>query len=117
MYKPSGGKNPTWFSTISDSDFFPPFQETLEFLDRIGLGGSPQVLVNGVPMSHSDLTADTFEEAAVTAIMQATPELQRAVYNVSRAPPVVWSLCQAILPVMQLLCQAVLCYETDKVWH
>ena len=58
-------------------------QEAAEYYQRTGLGPIPQVLMNGVPMKPSDIEGDEFEEAVVTAILKYTPELQKAVYNVS----------------------------------
>ncbi|ELU12397.1 hypothetical protein CAPTEDRAFT_227323 [Capitella teleta] len=56
-------------------------KESVEFFKRTGLTSAPQVLINGVPMKASELTADEFEEAAVTAILKATPDLQKATHS------------------------------------
>ena len=58
-------------------------QEASAFFARTGLGEVPQVLLNGVPLQRADLDPDNFEEAVVGQILKMTPELQRAVYNVS----------------------------------
>lgn len=60
------------------------YKESAEAFVRMGLGELPQVLINGVPMKPDELQADAFEEAIVSNIMTLTPELQKAVYNVSQ---------------------------------
>ena len=49
---------------------------------RTGLGESPQVLLNGVPMKGDEISADSFEEAVVSQILRLTPQLQKDVYHV-----------------------------------
>lgn len=61
----------------------PLIQAGVELLKRTGLADQPQVLLNGVPMTPEELDPDVFEESIVTSILEATPNLQRAVYNVS----------------------------------
>ncbi len=58
-------------------------QQSMRFYEMTGLGKLPQVLVNGVPMKKDELDADSFEEAVVSGILKSTPDLQKAVYNVS----------------------------------
>ena len=48
---------------------------------NVECSGLSQVLVNGMPLAESDLDVETFEESIVSAIMKATPEIQKAVYN------------------------------------
>lgn len=50
---------------------------------RTGLAHLPQVLMNGQPLKQEELAQENFEEAVVGSIMKATPDIQRAVYNVS----------------------------------
>jgi UDP-glucose:glycoprotein glucosyltransferase len=57
-------------------------QEAVDYYKRTGLGSLPQVLMNGVPLKKEDLTGDSFEEAVVGSIMKATPDIQKAVYDV-----------------------------------
>lgn len=52
-----------------------------DFLARAGLSDFPQVLLNGKPFKKSDLTADDFEEAVISEVMQATPDIQQNVYQ------------------------------------
>ena len=58
------------------------FQSASAYFKKTGLGKIPQVLLNGIPLSEEDLGADSFEEAVVTHILHATPEIQKAIYNV-----------------------------------
>ena len=59
------------------------FQESFEHFSSLGLGDLPQVLVNGVPLKQEELDSENFEEALVSGISGMTPQLQKAVYNVS----------------------------------
>ncbi|XP_074657528.1 UDP-glucose:glycoprotein glucosyltransferase 1-like isoform X2 [Tubulanus polymorphus] len=56
-------------------------KEAAEFFKKLGLGNVPQVLLNGAPLKKEEVTGDSFEEAVVNAIMQRTPEIQKAIYN------------------------------------
>ena len=47
------------------------------------MGKAPQVLINGVPLRSDDLRPDNIEEAVVTGILKNTPDIQKAIYNVS----------------------------------
>ncbi len=49
----------------------------------MGIGDSPQVLINGVPMKPEEMEADNFEESVVSQILRLTPALQKDVYHVS----------------------------------
>lgn len=54
-------------------------QAGVEFLVKSALKSTPKVLLNGVPLDDNGLTADKIEETIITAIMKATPKLQRAI--------------------------------------
>ncbi|XP_022095271.1 UDP-glucose:glycoprotein glucosyltransferase 1-like isoform X2 [Acanthaster planci] len=56
-------------------------QDGKAYFERTGLGSLPQVMMNGVPFTSKQLQPDEFEESVVTAILMATPDLQRAVYR------------------------------------
>ncbi len=56
-------------------------QDGKTYFDRTGLGSLPQVLMNGVPFSSKQLQPEEFEESVVTAVLTATPDIQRAVYR------------------------------------
>ncbi|GAB0089717.1 UDP-glucose:glycoprotein glucosyltransferase [Sergentomyia squamirostris] len=64
-----------------DSDYDYGRQLSMEFVQRLGSTASPVVLVNGVPLPKTALTADDFEEALLTEIMSQTPAIQKAVYK------------------------------------
>lgn len=64
-----------------DSSFDYGTQVAVDFLDRIGTKESPQALLNGVPLPSTTLSADEFEEAVLTEIIQQTPIIQKAVYR------------------------------------
>lgn len=64
-----------------DSDYDYGRQLSQEFVDRLGNRDSPSVLINGVPISDSQLTNDDFEEAVLQEIVQQTPVMQKAVYK------------------------------------
>lgn len=64
-----------------DSDFDYGRQLSQEFVERLGNRNSPTVLLNGVPISESLLTADDFEEAVLQEVVQQTPVMQKAVYK------------------------------------
>lgn len=51
-----------------------------EFISSSGLGTTPQVLVNGVPLETSQL-GETFEEAVVIEVLKQTEVIQQAVYK------------------------------------
>ena len=57
-------------------------QEGAEFLQQIGVGLVPQVLINGVPMKQVDVLGESFEEAIVTTILRMTSDLQSYVTQV-----------------------------------
>lgn len=65
----------------SDSDYNTGLKLSTEFVDKSGLRNMPQVLLNGVPLPEKSLTADDFEEAVLSEIMNQTPALQKAVYK------------------------------------
>jgi UDP-glucose:glycoprotein glucosyltransferase len=54
---------------------------SMDYYYKIGLKKLPQVLVNGFPLSSSEIEPDVFEESIITKIMQLTPEIQMAVYK------------------------------------
>ncbi|XP_038051139.1 UDP-glucose:glycoprotein glucosyltransferase 1-like isoform X2 [Patiria miniata] len=56
-------------------------QDGKTYFEKTGLGSLPQVMMNGVPFTPKQLQPDEFEESVVTAILVATPDLQRAVYR------------------------------------
>lgn len=64
-----------------DSDYDYGRQIAGEFLERLGVAATPQVLMNGVPLQQSLLNVDDFEETILTEILQQTHTLQKAVYN------------------------------------
>ncbi|KAJ8309822.1 hypothetical protein KUTeg_011687 [Tegillarca granosa] len=41
----------------------------------------PQVLMNGIPFKRESLNENGFEEAVVTGILDATPDIQKAIYH------------------------------------
>lgn len=53
----------------------------MEYYNKIGLKTLPQVILNGFPMSESEIEADVFEESIITKIMHLTQEIQMAVYK------------------------------------
>lgn len=64
-----------------DSDYDYGRQIAGEFLERLGVATTPQVLMNGVPLQQVLLNTDEFEETILTEILQQTHALQKAVYN------------------------------------
>lgn len=64
-----------------DSDYDYGRQIAGEFLERLGVETTPQVLMNGVPLQQVLLNTDEFEETILTEILQQTHALQKAVYN------------------------------------
>lgn len=64
-----------------DSDYDYGRQIAGEFLERLGVETTPQVLMNGVPLQQVLLNTDEFEETILTEIIQQTHALQKAVYN------------------------------------
>lgn len=63
----------------TDSDYDKGRQAGSKFLNDSGLGKAPKVLLNGIPLDDSGITADHFEETVINEIMKLTPKLQRAV--------------------------------------
>ena len=53
----------------------------MEYYKKIGLRNLPQVLINGFPLSETELEGDTFEESIIMKMMQLTQEIQMAVYK------------------------------------
>ncbi|KAK9504391.1 hypothetical protein O3M35_010731 [Rhynocoris fuscipes] len=64
-----------------DSDYNTGLKLSSEFVEKSGLRNMPQVLLNGVPLPEKSLTAEDFEEAVLSEIMNQTPALQKAVYK------------------------------------
>ncbi|BES97993.1 udp-glucose glycoprotein [Nesidiocoris tenuis] len=64
-----------------DSDYRTGLQLAVDFIERAGLRHMPQALMNGVPLPEKSLTAEEFEEAVLSEIMNQTPVLQKAVYK------------------------------------
>lgn len=64
-----------------DSDYNTGLKLSSDYISRSGLRNLPQVLLNGVPLPEKSLTADEFEEAVLSEIMNQTPTLQKAVYK------------------------------------
>lgn len=52
-----------------------------DFVKRSGFKKFPQALLNGVPLSPSRLSSESFEEAVLSTIVSLTPTLQKAVYH------------------------------------
>jgi UDP-glucose:glycoprotein glucosyltransferase len=53
----------------------------MDYYNKIGLNSLPQVLLNGFPLTESEIEADVFEESIITKIMQLTQDIQMAVYK------------------------------------
>ncbi|XP_030838200.1 UDP-glucose:glycoprotein glucosyltransferase 1 isoform X1 [Strongylocentrotus purpuratus] len=64
-----------------ESDYDDHRQDGAAFLRKTALRQTPQVLMNGVPLSKDELDPDVFEEAVVTNILMNTADFQRAVYR------------------------------------
>lgn len=64
-----------------DSDFDYGRKLSEEFIERLGVKETPQVLINGVLMAEKSLSRDEFEEMILTEIMQQTPTFQKAIYR------------------------------------
>lgn len=64
-----------------DSDFDYGRKLSDEFIERLGVKETPQILLNGVLMTDKALSRDEFEELILTEIMQQTPTLQKAIYR------------------------------------
>lgn len=64
-----------------DSDFDYGRQVATDFVERLGFKTTPQALMNGVPLTQSQLNTDDFEETILTEIMQQTHSLQKSVFN------------------------------------
>nr|XP_054771675.1 UDP-glucose:glycoprotein glucosyltransferase 1-like [Lytechinus pictus] len=64
-----------------DTDYDDHRQDGKAFLRKTALRDTPQVLMNGVPLSRDELDPDVFEEAVVTNILLNTADFQRAVYR------------------------------------
>ncbi|XP_043469354.1 UDP-glucose:glycoprotein glucosyltransferase [Leptopilina heterotoma] len=52
-----------------------------DFVKRTGFKTFPQALLNGVPLSSSQLHSDSFEDAVLSTVMTQTPSIQKAVYK------------------------------------
>lgn len=52
-----------------------------DFVKRTGFKTFPQALLNGVPLSSSQLHSDSFEEAVLSTVMTQTPSIQKAIYK------------------------------------
>ncbi|KAL4220092.1 UDP-glucose:glycoprotein glucosyltransferase 1 [Mactra antiquata] len=67
------------FGSNSEYDFVK--KSCGDFLSKSGIRDFPQVMLNGKPLDKSFLNEDNFEEGVVTEIMQATPDIQQAIYH------------------------------------
>uniref|UniRef100_A0A0A9Y4P1 UDP-glucose:glycoprotein glucosyltransferase n=2 Tax=Lygus hesperus TaxID=30085 RepID=A0A0A9Y4P1_LYGHE len=65
----------------ADTDYNTGLKLAMDFVEKSGLRYMPQVLMNGVPLPQKSLTAEDFEEAVLSEIMNQTPVLQKAVYK------------------------------------
>ncbi|EFO25210.1 UDP-glucose:Glycoprotein Glucosyltransferase containing protein [Loa loa] len=63
----------------SDSDYNNGRSTGYKFLRDSGLGLTPKVLLNGIVLDDSGITADHFEETVMMEIMRVTSRLQKAV--------------------------------------
>lgn len=52
-----------------------------DFVKRTGFKTFPQALLNGVPLSSSQLHSDSFEDAVLSTVMTQTPSIQKAIYK------------------------------------
>ncbi|XP_050455971.1 UDP-glucose:glycoprotein glucosyltransferase isoform X2 [Cataglyphis hispanica] len=52
-----------------------------DFIKRCGFKKFPQALLNGVPLTPSQMNYESYEEAVLSTIMSQTPALQKAVYR------------------------------------
>lgn len=52
-----------------------------DFVKRCGFKKFPQALLNGIPLTPSQLNSESYEEAVLSTIMSQTPTLQKAVYR------------------------------------
>uniref|UniRef100_A0A914ZER9 UDP-glucose:glycoprotein glucosyltransferase 1 n=3 Tax=Parascaris TaxID=6254 RepID=A0A914ZER9_PARUN len=64
-----------------DSDYDSGRSTGRAFLTASGLGFAPKVLLNGVVLDDSGVTADRFEETVINEVMKATPKLQKAIMS------------------------------------
>ncbi|XP_075538389.1 UDP-glucose-glycoprotein glucosyltransferase isoform X3 [Dermacentor variabilis] len=64
-----------------DSDYDTGRKLAWEFINKTGITGTPQALLNGVLLKQSHLNADMFEEGVLTEIMKQTPMIQKSVYK------------------------------------
>ncbi|KAL1423917.1 hypothetical protein MTO96_020712 [Rhipicephalus appendiculatus] len=64
-----------------DSDYDTGRKLAWEFINKTGITGTPQALMNGVLLKPSHLNADMFEEGVLTEIMKQTPMIQKSVYK------------------------------------
>lgn len=64
-----------------DSDYDTGRKLAWEFINKTGITGTPQALLNGVLLKQNHLNADMFEEAVLTEIMKQTPMIQKSVYK------------------------------------
>ncbi|GAB1859552.1 UDP-glucose:glycoprotein glucosyltransferase [Camponotus japonicus] len=52
-----------------------------DFIKRCGFKKFPQALLNGVPLTPSQINTESYEEAVLSSIISQTPALQKAVYR------------------------------------
>nr|XP_022912908.1 UDP-glucose:glycoprotein glucosyltransferase [Onthophagus taurus] len=64
-----------------DSDYNFGRQLAEDFIQRTGLKGFPQALINGIPIQSSQINVDDFEEALLQEVMSQTPIFQKAIYR------------------------------------
>uniref|UniRef100_F1KR85 UDP-glucose:glycoprotein glucosyltransferase 1 n=1 Tax=Ascaris suum TaxID=6253 RepID=F1KR85_ASCSU len=64
-----------------DSDYDSGRSTGRAFLTASGLGFTPKVLLNGVVLDDSGVTAERFEETVINEVMKATPKLQKAIMS------------------------------------
>uniref|UniRef100_A0A914V212 UDP-glucose:glycoprotein glucosyltransferase 1 n=1 Tax=Plectus sambesii TaxID=2011161 RepID=A0A914V212_9BILA len=62
-----------------NSDYDNGRQAGTQFLEKSGLGKAPKVLLNGIPLDDTGITADRFEETVINEITKVTPKIQKAV--------------------------------------
>ncbi|XP_039296318.1 UDP-glucose:glycoprotein glucosyltransferase [Nilaparvata lugens] len=65
----------------ADTDYDTGRQLAADFVRKSGFRTFPQVLLNGIPLAESTLTADDFEDSVFSEVMIQTPTLQKAVYK------------------------------------
>lgn len=64
-----------------DSDYDTGRKLAWDFLQRSGLKGPPEVLINGVRLPKEKLNGDEFEEAVLSEVLHQTVVVQKAVYK------------------------------------